>query len=775
MLRAIFSLFLVHTATADTVEQAARRVLEKQCLACHGAAKMSGLDLRQREAILKGGTRGPAVNPGYASDSILYQAVQRNGDLKMPPGKATLTPNDITAIRQWIDAGAPWTGAASAEPTWWSFRKPTRPPLPAVNTQNPIDRFLVAKRAEQGLVAAPSADRRTLIRRATVDLHGLPPTPEEIDTFLSDTSARAYQELIDRLLASPRYGEKWGRHWLDVVRYADTGGFETDVYFANAWRYRDYVIRSFNNDKPYNVFVQEQVAADEIWPDNLDLEGSYDLPKSKLANLEKRIGTGLFTLGALPVEFAFIGDQYRAEWQAEAVDTTGAAFLGLSLNCARCHDHKFDPISQRDYYRLSAIFAGSEDREVPIVSQMGIFEYTRFQTKVIAVEQLKAKLQRLEAAAGQRQGLKGKYAKAELSPAERDLRESLLRQIGDAYVKAPTPYAKANLLVHTEPVPDTHILVRGDFKQLGEKVKPGLPGALGPSAEIEEPATNLFIPRRRKALAEWLTSPNHPLTARVMVNRIWQGHFGQGIVATANDFGRQGDAPSHPELLDWLAVEFMRNNWSMKSLHKQILLSDAYQLSSLPIPANLQKDPANKYLWRMNRRRLEAESIRDAVLAVSGALNSKMFGPSVVPALSEEERDGMRDMSMWPVTSDLEEHARRSIYLFIKRSFRHPLMETFDAPDSTFSCPRREASTVAPQSLAMMNGEFMNTNAAKFAARIGSQQPTLQAQVELAWRVALGRVPEADEKQRAIIYAKQAGLPKLCLLLFNMSEFIYVD
>jgi hypothetical protein len=726
---------------------------------------MAGLDLRSRAGMLTGGARGPALVPSKAAESLLYKAAAREGSLQMPPGKQVLKPADVAALKTWIDAGAPWSDTTSTreEPSWWSFRRIAKPPLPSPAAAHPIDTFVSSALAREGLQAAPPADRRTLIRRAMFDLHGVPPTPEEVDAFVHDKDPQAYAKLLDRLLASPRYGERWGRHWLDVVRYADTGGFETDVYLASAWRYRDYVIRSLNADKPYNVFVQEQIAADEIWPDNLELDGAYELPKSKRESLERRLGTALYTLGALPVEYTLVRDQYQVEWQNEAAELTGAAFLGLSLNCARCHDHKFDPISQRDYYKLAALFAGSEDREVPIVSQMEIFEYTRHQARVVIVDQLKAKLQRLDAQVRQR---KGGY-----TPEERDQRESLLRAIGEAYVKAPEPYAKANLLVHTERVPDTHLLTRGEYLQKGEVIQPGFPAALGNAPAIEEPNSPWFVPRRRKALAEWLTSPDHPLLARVMVNRVWQGHFGRGIVATANDFGRQGDPPSHPELLDWLAAEFQQTGWSLKSLHKTIMLSEAYQRSSQAVSASLAKDPENRLLWRMNRRRLEAETLRDTVLTVAGALNPKMFGEPVVPTLSREEMDGMRDAQQWPVTSDPAEHDRRGIYLFVKRSFRNPMMEAFDAPDTTFSCPRRESSTVAPQSLAMMNSEWMTQQAARLAARLRpSQDP-----ITLAWRIALARPPDAEEATHARAFLQRQGLEKFAMLVLNLSELLYVD
>lgn len=682
---------------------------------------MSGLSVETREALLAGGSRGPAIVPGKASESLLYKAVVRDGELKMPPGNKVLAAADVAAVREWINAGAVFgsTNPEASEPTWWSLRKPVKPAAKSIDA-------ILGK-------AKPAADRRTLIRRASYDLTGLPPSPEEIEAFVNDKDPKAWSKVVDRLLASPRYGERWGRKWLDVARYADTGGYETDVLFPNSWRYRDYVIRSFNSDKPYDVFVKEQVAADEIWPDNLDLEGIYELPESKRQSLERRLGTGLYTLAAMPVEYTLFGDQYRAEWQAEGAVVTANAFLGMTFQCARCHDHKFDPIAQKDFYRLGAFFAGSEDREIPIVSQMRIFEYTRYQTKQVAVDELRKKY-------------------AALKPGDKDGRETLLRQIGEAYVKTPLMYDKANLLVHTEPVPDTFILPRGDSMKKGEKVTPGIPAIFGKGPELHEPGDGYFIPRRRKALAEWLASRDNPLTARVMVNRIWQGHFDEGIVASSNDFGRQGEKPSNQELLDFLATEFMDRGWSVKTMHRLIMNSDAYLAQTKP-------------------HRLDAEEIRDSILSVAGALNTKMFGPPVVSPLAKDEREAMRDLSMWPVTSDATEHDRRSVYLFIKRAFRLPLLDTFDAPATDESCPRRESSTVAPQALALMNSEWASDQAARFAKRLSASKDLIGD----AWLLALGRQPEAAERAKAQEYLTRNGPERLCLLIFNMSEFLYVN
>jgi len=682
----------------------------------------------------------------------------------MPPGSTPLSASDIAAIRDWINAGAHLESTEEA-PVWWSFRKPVRPPVPSLKksaaSTNPLDAFILAKLEQKGLASALPADPHTLVRRAYFDLHGLPPTPEQVDEFVKDPSPDAYAKLIDRLLASPRYGERWGRRWLDLVRYADTSGFETDHFYVTAWRYRDYVIQSWNTDKPYNVFVQEQIAADELWSTNMDLEGTSTLPKAKEENVNRRIGTSLFTLGAFPIEYTYYGDQYRAEWQAEAVDIVGAAFLGLTVGCARCHDHKFDPISQRDYYRLTALFAGSTEREIPLGSLFDVQTSSRGFPLIAQAEAYK----RMARAARGRRG--------ETSDAQR---ADLLQKLGEAYLRAPEHYPFANVLGHEETVPDTHVLNKGDWRSKGPKVEPGFIAALNPGPPIDEPKGYQFIPQRRKALAQWLTSADQPLLARVMVNRIWQGHFGEGIVRTPNDFGRQGDAPTHPELLDWLAVEFVEKGWSMKHLHRLIMLSNTYKASSIASDDSLQRDPENHFLSRMNRRRLDGDAVRDTLLAVAGTLNLKMGGVGVIPALTKEEILAARMPELWPVNPDPAEHARRSIYLQMKRSMTLPMLQIFDAPDSASSCARRETSTVAPQALAMMNSDFTTAQSEQFATRIQKQAgDTSEATVDTAWRIAFGRRPSPDERAGSLDYLRRNSLQRLSLLLFNMSEFIYVD
>jgi hypothetical protein len=782
-------------AQSDPTEKAARGILENKCAVCHGSAQMSGLDLRERATVLKGGKRGSAIIPGNAEQSLLYRAIRRDGELKMPPGNTALTTSEVNAIRDWINGGAKWSGGAEKrpEPTWWSLRKPVRPEVPVVkeasSVRNPIDAFILSKLEEKRLHLTPEADRRTLVRRAYFDLHGLPPSPEQVEEFVNDQSPNAYEKLIDRLLESPRYGERWGRQWLDLVRYADTSGFETDHFFITAWRYRDWVIESFNNDKPYTTFVQEQIAADELWSTNMELEGSSKLPKEKEENIHRRIGTGLFTIGSFPIEFTYYGDQFRAEWEADAVDTVGAAFLGLTVGCARCHDHKFDPISQRDYYRMAALFAGSVEREVPLVSPFDIQTASRNFPLLNQAQILKQMAGRGGRGRGAGRGnAQAQQANTQVETADADpaapprpapadpQRAALLQQLGEAYLRAPEHYPTANVLGHEEVVPDTHILIRGDFKNKGEKVEPGYLSALPAGPAIVEPNGILFVPQRRKALALWLTSPENPLLARVMVNRIWQGHFGEGIVRTPNDFGRQGEWPTHPELLDWLAVEFADRGWSIKQMHRLIMLASVYRASSVADEKALSADPENHLLSRMPRRRLDSDSLRDSILSVAGSLNLKMGGVGVIPPLTHEEILAARFPNLWPANPDPAEHNRRSVYLQMKRSLTLPLLQIFDAPDTATSCPRRERSTVAPQALALMNGEFAVAQADQFAARIkktAGDNP--ESQVDTGWKMAFGRLPDEAERKTALDYLGRNSLPRLCLLIYNMNEFVYVD
>jgi hypothetical protein len=775
----LFSLAAAMLAQSP-IESRAQQILSENCVVCHGQTRMSDLDLRQIETIRKGGKRGPAVIPGKSAESLLYRALAQTGDLKMPPGKAPLSAVDVETIRRWIDAGAHWPEAIavrSKEPSWWAFRKPQRPEVPPVKdsawVRTPVDAFVLHKLEAQGLRPAPPIGKTALIRRVYFDVIGLPPSPDEVRRFVEDPSRDAYEKLVERLLASPQYGERWGRHWLDVVRYADSTGFESDLYYRNAWRYRDYVIRSFNQNKPYDEFVQEQIAADEIWPDDNELQGIYLLSKEKAVNLERRIGTGMYTVGPMDPSSALDGAQLRYDRLTDAADTTSAAFLGLSLGCARCHDHKFDPVSQKDYYRLQAIFAASEPRDIPAVDAVKVFTYWKSINKQLDVEHLKSEIRRLDdqvrARAGRRKDLAAAY-----TPEEQSARDKLLRKLAEEYVELPDPYPTATVLAHRDIVPETRVAVRGDFRSPGDRVEPGFPAALYAGEIPADPS------QRRKALALWLTSPDHPLTARVMVNRIWQWHFGRGIVATPNDFGRQGEAPTHPELLDWLATEFVARGWNIKAMHRLILLSNTYGMSVGYDEQNAKIDAENRYLWRMNRTRLDAEAVRDAVLACAGTLNSKAGGPPVIPPLAPDEVNALGDVTQWPATLDPKESFRRSIYMYAKRTFRLPMLETFDAPDSSLSCSRRDITNVAPQALALLNNEFVLARASEFANRLrklGGDDP--EAWVTHGFEIALGRGPSAAERAKALGMLepsdKDHALADFCLMLFNLNEFVYVD
>ncbi len=731
------------TAEADADAFFATRIrpaLENTCFRCHGGAKVRGkLRVDSRAALLRGGESGPAIVPGDPEKSLLVTAIRyRHDELKMPPGKP-LPPALVADFVTWVKAGAAWPPVTPAfrVKEHWAFEPVADVEPPADSSAwsaSPIDRFIHARLAEHGLMPARPADRRTLIRRATFDLIGLPPTPEEVDAFLSDASPEAFAKVVDRLLASPHYGERWARHWLDVVRYADTGGFEADFLYPGAWRYRDYVIRSLGADKPFDRFIREQIAGDELSPDDADAV----------------VATGLYAVGPALSESAMMGSQLEYEWLTDAADTTGAAFLGLTLGCARCHDHKYDPITQTDYFALQAIFAAS-DRPFPG----------------------KVRLARIKA-------LNGLLSEAPLPNA----------LLNDPRCTLRTEEKTGLRLFHrAQPMP-VRRLNRGELSKPAELVAPAFPAVLQRAASATDFA-HVAPTSRRTALARWLTAPDHPLTARVLVNRVWGWHFGQGIVRTPNDFGTQGEPPTHPELLDWLARDFMEHGWSLKHLHRRIVLSRTYQMSSVAAGPGLKADPEDRLLWHFPRQRLDGESIRDALLATAGTLNRKPFGPAVVPPLSREELTGLFDArGKWPVTEDVREHTRRSVYLLVRRTFVYPLFAAFDPPEVMVSCPQRPRTVAPPQALALLNSPLARAQAAAFARRLlaecGDDDDRLAAR---AWRLAFSRdiMPPESERARAFLRrqvqnapdrgpaARDAALTELCLALFNANEFIYVD
>jgi hypothetical protein len=851
-------------------------ILEKNCLACHGPARqMSMLDLSTRAAALKGGKKGSAILPGDAAGSPLYRRLTGQDQPAMPLG-SKLTPAEIAIIEKWIDAGALWEDAPSAvtpnlspargeetfkdeDRDWWAFRRPVRKAVPQVSgvrwNRNPIDAFVKKALDEKGLEPAPQADRRTLLRRAYLDLIGLLPAPPEVEAFVSDRAPDAWEKRIDQLLASPNYGERWGRHWLDVARYADSWGHIHDDDNAEAWRYRDYVIRSLNEDKPYDRFVVEQLAGDEV----------------DRVTYETVIATSFHRIGPRVLFREKQNPQYRYEYLNDMIATTSRAFLGLTVACARCHDHKFDPISQLDYYRMMAFFFPFVDRNYALAPAGEIAEYESRKKKIDAqIQEITGEIRRIEdpyieaafqkrlatypedvqiairtpdeqrtqgqrlLAAGMlstRNGAEGRRAPTlALTPADRAARDKLqvkLRQlrsqlpkalpvtagIGDGDYRftpdgngdAPLPGTTANR-IQTD-FEGSYVPVTGKpynppplyFPAMaepgkGKLIEPGFLSVLtgGGAAKITPPADGRPSSGRRRALAEWIASPDNPLTARVMVNRIWDHHFGRGLVSTPSNFGRMGSPPSHPELLDWLATEFVREGWSIKRMHRLMLTSQAYQLeSSFYREANFTKDPEDVYLWRFPIRRVEGEVIRDMILSASGQLNLQAGGPPFFPAIPAAARVETARVGKWIMTKEEPATWRRSVYSYWKRSRKTPMFEVFDQPDTMVSCERRGFTTVPTQALTLLNDEFVLLQSKYFAARVsreggGSPEGAIQA----AYRIALSRAPTSKElaesldfveKRRAHHASKPSGDPALlaltdfCNVILNLNEFVYVQ
>jgi hypothetical protein len=813
-------------------EKQVRPLLAARCWKCHGQEKQkASLRLDSAAGLASGGDSGPAIVPGNPEQSPMILAVRYGDEPKMPPdGK--LSDAEIATLTTWVKQGAIWPKYPDANDSagdelavaallkappadgrdfLWAFRPlgDPRPPTLASQSEpkNVVDRFILAKIEAVGLTCAPPADKHTLIRRAWFDLVGLPPPPEDVEKFIADPAPDAFATLVDKLLLSPQYGERWGRHWLDVARYADSGGYETDMYFRNAWRYRDYVVKSFNDDKPYSRFVQEQIAGDEIWPDDLSLDGSYVMPKEKLEHLEARIGTGLYTLGPQIHESNMDAKKLDYERMTDWADTTGSVFLGLTLGCARCHDHKFDPISQRDYYGLQAIFAGSREVELPMVNGMEIADFKQHYPRIVAIDEARRAYRLFE------KGVSGRKLTPEEEQQKLALRDKIAAKVlelpdnaasspGDRFdglMEIPT----ASVLGHVDGplVPEVHILNRGDVDRPKKRAAPEIPAVLREATGYREPLGGPTT--SRKQLAQWLTSPDHPLTARVMVNRIWQWHFGNGIVATPNDFGKMGVPPSHSELLDWLAKQFVEQGWSIKQMHRLIMLSDTYQrASAYHDPNNLAKDADNRYLWRMNRRRLEAEALWDFVHAAAGTLNLKIGGRPIVPQLADDEMSALREPWQWTVSADPADHTRRGLYILVRRNFRFPMFEVFDSPVNSVSSPRRDVTIVAPQTLWSLNNRRAFRQAQEFAGRLVREAGVdLGPCIDRGWAIALGRAPSETEKADALqlmeTLAAEAGssaalenppadlaklppqraaaLAKLCLAIFNLNEFIFVD
>ncbi len=852
-------------------------IFQVRCVVCHGRRKREGdLDLRTRASLFKGGKSGPAIIPGKPEESLLIKRIVAEEmpplALQRPYAVRPVTLDELDELRQWIAAGAP-TGeegvlkvgsgpdplVAEKDREFWSFQPPKRAQAPTVRgkdlVRTPIDAFLLEKLEAKGLSFSPEAAPLTLMRRAYFDLTGLPPDPEEIEVHLKDKNPNAYERMIDRLLASPHYGERWARYWLDAAGYADSeGGSTLDYIRTNGYRYRDYVIRSLNNDKPYDQFLVEQIAGDELF----DYKAAGELSSDQLSKL---VATGFLRTapdGTFDISENFIPS--RMDVLADQLNIFSSMVMGLTVACAQCHSHKYDPIPQRDYYRFSAIFRTAYDPYdwyAPIVttsaSSPGIEAYPErslphtpkaereaveahnapIQEEIKELERsleekakpyhqklLKERLselpegvgadiqEALEIPAEKRSSIQ-KYlvkqfggtleiAKVALEKKFEDYKEEagkIKKAIGIAKKKLKRkPEIRALFDLGENPTP-THVLLRGDYQNLGGRVEPGIPSVLRAGLnpyKVVKPGWTTETTGRRLALARWLTQSNHPLTSRVMVNRVWQNHFGRGIVETVGNFGRMGAKPSHPKLLDWLATEFVRQGWSLKRLHKLIMTSGVYRQSSDWSSSHAEIDPENKLLGKFPMLRLDADAIRDTILKVAGRLNKTQYGPAVEVEVQEDgevvEKCGDQD-------------CRRSIYILQRRSTPLTMLQAFDAPQLSPNCLKRGESTVSSQALQLWNGEMLRDNAQYFAGRVMDTvgEERVEKQVERVYLAALSRYPTQEERVAGIervtgltgkwgghfdekvpqgpkqARARWEALATFCHVILNSAEMIFVD
>ncbi len=829
-LAAITGLLTVAGTAAEPTVDFAREIqpiFQERCLACHGSqTQLHGFRLDRRSDAFRGGDSGvPAIIPGNSSDSLLLRYVSgRDPEVVMPPEGPPLTGEQVELLRRWIDQGAVWpqdeipSESQSGVNSHWAFQPISAPALPAVETKewvnNPIDAFVLEKLEAKGWKPSPATEPHQLLRRLYLNLIGLPPNLAEQEAFLKDPSEAAYKATIDDLLERPAYGERWARHWLDLVRYAESNGYERDGAKPHAWKYRDYVIRSFNRDKPFDRFVLEQLAGDEL-PD---------------ASAETLIATGYFRLGPWDDEPAD-PETDRFDQLDDIVSTTSQVFLGLTLGCARCHNHKFDPLTARDYYSMVAVFNGLQrprrkrtELDLPIGTPRQLQQYRATSRRI---ERLQEELDRLSA------GLRRKFLESGSSnlPAlavqaflaqdpsrkQRGLRQLFEKQLAEEVENAPVPDAvreqleagereiqaleaaridlpRGYFMHEPDPSPPaTHLLIRGSAANPGPEVGPAFPAILSDTVFRPEPRNRSS--GRRLALARWLADPQNPLTPRVIVNRIWQKHFGFGLVRSPSDFGARGEKPTHPELLDWLAHWFVREGWSFKKLHRLILTSNSYRMSRKWNPHYGEEDPENRLMWRMPRVRLEVEAIRDSMLAVSGRLNRRMYGPSMFPNISRAALEGHSDPdTVWKPSAEEEDRSRRTIYVFLKRSLVVPMLEVLDLCDTTKTASRRMTTSVAPQALILFNSEFVNRQARYLAARLENEVGTdPEKQIVRAYTLALARPPSPTEKgnllaflrqeaddqirQQAIVpaNARRGALREMCRVILNLNEFVYPD
>lgn len=786
-------------------ETQVRPVLSTHCYSCHGKEKQEGeLRIDSLQALLQGGESGEAIVPGKPEQSLLIEAINHES-FEMPEEK--LDDKTIAVLTQWIKTGAAWSSSDSKQFDWaarpekefteedrsfWVFQSVSVPQVPVVDVPrwsgNPIDQFIYHKLKQTGLSPAPQADRLTLIRRASFDLIGLPPTPTEVDQFLADQSDddTAFAKVVDRLLESPHYGERWGRHWLDLVRYAESDGFNQDAYRPTAWRYRDYVVDSFNTDKPYDKFVTEQIAGDEIAPND---------PQAQIATGYSR-----------HYIYEYNQRDARTQWDDilnNVTDTTGEVFLGFGMSCARCHDHKFDPISQQDYFRLKAFFAPMMPRDDVVIatpeqktkynSKLKIWEektasirkkietYLKEKLQTVADKQIKMFPPDIQEIMNKEESQRTThemqlaylvnrqvfdqqktYKKGIIKQEKHKEYAGLLKELAAFDNLKPESFPTApGISDNSTQAPITSIQGTDRSKD----ILPGFLSVLGSTSVSIDSSSSQKTTGRRTALARWLTDPKNRITTRVISNRIWQYHFGTGLVATSNDFGHLGERPSHPELLDWLTNQFVEQGWSFKKMHRLIMSSSTYKLSaSHPNPEQgTLKDPANRLHWRREIRRLNAEQIRDSILVTSGNLLPKVGGPSVAGNIH-----------------------RRSIYLIVKRNVKDRFLGAFDFPGGITSTSERNITTTPTQSLLMINGNWVLSQAAVMAKRIESIETSESKQITLAYRLAYGRVPTDRELQELKSFleaqlttqenkSNHAALTDLCHVMLNSNEYLYVD
>jgi hypothetical protein len=835
-------------------------LFEGSCASCHGdTAQLSRFDLRTRESALRGGARGSDIVPGNADGSRLYRRIAGLEQPSMPAQGTPLTAAQVAVVKQWIDEGAKWDAVASSstaraaaaaslaalenraitaeERNYWAFKLPVQAPLPALDNlalTSPIDRFLDRDRRAHGLNPAPRADAYTLVRRAYLDLLGLPPTPSQVDAFVNDKSPDAWERLVDGLLASPHYGERYGRMWLDVARYADSAGFEYDTHRPNAWRYRDYVIQSFNDDKPYNTFLVEQIAGDEM-------DGRTD------ASL---IATGFLRMGPRVLFREKDNPERRYDYLDEIIGTIGKGTLGLTVNCARCHNHKFDPISQKDYYRLEAAIFGYVETEVPLAPKAEADAYLAKNEEIDKkIADLKSAIETIEHPYREKLQLElirkkfpdnvvrvvGKpesertpgdtllvaqvLRAASVSSAQVDRvmsaadvarKKALTAEVGALTAQRPKPLPMAEIAtdgdyrssplgegddtiscpkcripvpgagpyLHKGPeryqAPPSYFLIRGDTESHGSQMTPGFIEVItngNPPTEIPRPDGRTS--GRRFALAQWIASAQNPMTARVIVNRLWQKHFGRGIVATLENFGKMGEPPTNQDLLDWMAVEFTKD-WSLKRITKLMMMSEAYRMASaFSDETNARNDPENRYLWRLTPQRLDAEIVRDSMLAVGGNINLAVGGEPIFPYMSKDIL-ASQYRGKWANTPEGPAAWRRGVYVYQRRSLPYPMFDTFDHPDMNVTAGARHVSTVPTQALTLLNNPFVLAEAGRFAARVEREARDLRSQVDLAYRIALARPATPAEITIGTDLITRQSLEAFAHVVLNLDEFLYM-